>query len=84
MAPIAVESTTHPATGPAVATKAANGTATQASYPRPLQLTGVLDKYAFNESTPVIGREYPTLQAKELLNAPNADELLRELAIISK
>ncbi|CAO1623222.1 unnamed protein product [Sympodiomycopsis kandeliae] len=85
MAPIAVDSPAPivtpvaPAASKANAAAAANG----ASFPRPLQLTGILDQYEFSESTPVIGREYPTLQAKELINAPNADELLRELAIIT-
>lgn len=55
------------------------------SYPRPpLKLSGVLDKYEHDELTPVIGREYPTIQLRDLLEAPNSEELLRELGIISK
>lgn len=55
------------------------------TYPRkPLQLSGILDQYKFNDVTPVIGREYPTIQIKELLDAPNSDDLIRELAIVSE
>lgn len=43
--------------------------------------TGALDKYEFVDVTPVIGREYPNVQLTDLLNAENADELVRELAI---
>lgn len=55
------------------------------SYPRPpLQQTGILDAYESFEVTPVIGREYPRVQIRDLLDSPQADELLRELAIISE
>ncbi|PWY86689.1 alpha-ketoglutarate-dependent sulfonate dioxygenase [Aspergillus heteromorphus CBS 117.55] len=51
-------------------------------YPTPLQLSGALDQFAFEETTPVIGREFPTVNiVDDLLNASNADELLRDLAI---
>jgi alpha-ketoglutarate-dependent taurine dioxygenase len=49
---------------------------------RPLQLTGALDHFEHLETTPVIGREYPTIQLRDLLYSDNADELLRELAIV--
>ncbi|PWN20870.1 taurine catabolism dioxygenase [Microstroma glucosiphilum] len=53
------------------------------SYPRPpLQQTGILDLYESFEVTPVIGREYPKVQIRDLLESPQADELLKELAII--
>ncbi|CCM00864.1 uncharacterized protein FIBRA_02910 [Fibroporia radiculosa] len=48
----------------------------------PLQPTGALDKYEHFEYTPVIGREYKNVQLSDLLKADNADELIRELAII--
>ncbi|EED82686.1 predicted protein [Postia placenta Mad-698-R] len=48
----------------------------------PLKPTGALDKYEFAELTPVIGREYSNVQLTDLLKAENADELIRELAII--
>lgn len=40
-----------------------------------------LDGFKWFDVTPVIGREYPTANLKEWLQAPNSDELLRELAI---
>ncbi|KAI1839840.1 hypothetical protein JX266_013956 [Neoarthrinium moseri] len=52
------------------------------SYPEPLRLSGALDKFAFEETTPVIGREYPDVNIVDnLLNGDNADDLLRDLAI---
>lgn len=50
----------------------------------PLQLTGALDKYESFDVTPVIGREFPDANLKEWLEAPNSDELLRDLAITSE
>jgi hypothetical protein len=56
------------------------------SRPAPLTKTGALDgKFKFEDTTPVIGREYPELKiVDDLLNAPDADELIRDLAITSK
>ena len=48
-----------------------------------LHLSGVLDQYDHFDVTPVIGREFPNASLKEWLEAPNADELLRDLAITS-
>lgn len=50
----------------------------------PLKSKGLLDKYANFDVTPTIGREYPTLNLKELLEGPDSDELIRELAITSR
>ncbi|KAL2018387.1 hypothetical protein VTK56DRAFT_922 [Thermocarpiscus australiensis] len=47
----------------------------------PLKLSGALDSYESFDVTPVIGREFPTARLVEWLNAPNSDELLRDLAI---
>ncbi|ETS81735.1 hypothetical protein PFICI_06737 [Pestalotiopsis fici W106-1] len=47
----------------------------------PLQLRGVLDNFESFDVTPVIGREFPNASLKEWLEAPNSDELLRDLAI---
>lgn len=53
-------------------------------YPEPLKPSGALDKFTFEESTPVIGREYPKVNlVDDIINAPNADELIRDLAITS-
>ena len=47
----------------------------------PLQSTGALDKYTFFEVTPCVGRQYTNLTIRELLQAPNSDELIREFAV---
>lgn len=46
-----------------------------------LKPTGVLDKYDSFDVTPIIGREFPNASIKEWLEAPNSDELLKDLAI---
>lgn len=53
-------------------------------YPAPLKLSGALDKFSFEDTTPVIGREFVNVNiVNDLLNAPNADDLVRDLAITS-
>lgn len=47
----------------------------------PLRLKGSLDAFESFEVTPIIGREYPTANLKDILRAPNSDDLLRDLAI---
>lgn len=48
----------------------------------PLKRTGILDNnYEFEELTPNIGRVYPTLQLRDVLNHEKADELIRDIAI---
>lgn len=50
----------------------------------PLKATGVLEKFEYEDTTPVIGREFPKLNiVNDVLGASNADELLRDLAITS-
>jgi hypothetical protein len=51
---------------------------------KPLQFSGSLDQFKSEDITPVIGTEFPEANVVEWLNAPNADELLRDLAIKSK
>ncbi|KAK3075636.1 hypothetical protein LTR53_000878 [Teratosphaeriaceae sp. CCFEE 6253] len=46
----------------------------------PVQLNGALAREMFFDVTPVIGREYPDASLKDWLEAPNADELLKDLA----
>ncbi|ESZ89564.1 putative Alpha-ketoglutarate-dependent taurine dioxygenase [Sclerotinia borealis F-4128] len=43
--------------------------------------TGVLDQFESFDVTPVIGREFPNVNLVEWLQASNANELLRELAL---
>ena len=54
-----------------------------ASPSPPLQLKGVLDQFKSFDVTPVIGKEFPEAKLAEWLRAPNADELIRDLAITS-
>lgn len=60
-----------------------NGIATSCpSCPTPLKYSGSLDKFPYFEITPIVGREYPTVKVTDILNAPNAEELIRDFAII--
>ncbi|KAF7192442.1 Alpha-ketoglutarate-dependent taurine dioxygenase, partial [Pseudocercospora fuligena] len=49
---------------------------------RPIKPTGALNHIEQFDLTPVIGREFPTANLVDILNAPNADELLSELAYL--
>ncbi|KAF2667597.1 taurine catabolism dioxygenase [Microthyrium microscopicum] len=51
------------------------------AHREPLKLSGALDLFNHFDVTPIIGREYPDLNLKALLRAPNSDELIRDLAI---
>lgn len=54
-------------------------------FPKPLSVSGALGQFKHEEITPVIGREYPTLNiVDDILNAKNSDDLLRDLAITSR
>ncbi|KAJ4424035.1 hypothetical protein N0V82_001282 [Gnomoniopsis sp. IMI 355080] len=50
-------------------------------FPAPLKLSGALEAFESFDTTPVIGKEFPKANLVEWLNAPNSDELLRDLAI---
>jgi len=58
----------------------ANGKGSKLPQPR-LHNSGSIDHLEYVDSTPIIGREYPTAKIKDILNAPNRDEQLRDLAI---
>jgi len=81
MAPgIVSDSPEHPASG-------SNGNSQHEKplYPEPLKLSGVLGKFSYEDTTPVIGRELFNVNiVDDLMNAPNSDELLRDLAITSE
>lgn len=49
----------------------------------PLTSNRALDNYSKIELTPGIGTEFPTANLVDIMNAPNSDELLTELAYIS-
>ena len=57
------------------------GTGPYHRFKEPLKLSGALDGVEFSEITPVLGREYPKAKIAEWMNAPNADELIKDLAI---
>lgn len=48
----------------------------------PMKYEGSLDHLEYVEVTPIIGREYPSAKIKEILHAPNAEQQLRDLAVI--
>ncbi|THC93905.1 hypothetical protein EYZ11_006623 [Aspergillus tanneri] len=50
-------------------------------HKEPLKLSGVLSQFEQFDPTPVIGTEFPTAKLVEWMRAPNADELIRDLAI---
>lgn len=49
----------------------------------PMTSNGSLDDYSYKDLTPCIGREFPTANLVDMMNASNADELLAELAMTS-
>ena len=56
----------------------------KANVASPLRPTGALDAFESFDVTPTIGREFPRANLVDILNAPNSDDLIRELAITSK
>lgn len=79
MAPAVVEAT--PQDIPVNSLKAENGAAAGGLKRKPVEATGVLDNFKHYELTPILGRVYPEVDLVELLDAPNSDELIRELAL---
>ncbi|CAK7229219.1 hypothetical protein SCUCBS95973_007147 [Sporothrix curviconia] len=54
----------------------------ETGHKEPLTLSGALDQFPSFDVTPVIGREFgPEVDLAAWLRAPNADDLLRDLAI---
>lgn len=51
---------------------------------KPLQLSGALDGTDYFDVTPCIGREFRNVDIAQWLQAPNSDDILRDLAITSK
>lgn len=56
----------------------------QLSIHRPLQLGDSLKEYKYLDISRYIGREYVDVQVRDLLNDPDSDKKLRDLAITSK
>jgi hypothetical protein len=58
--------------------------ALKTGHSKPLELSGALDQFSAFDVTPVIGREFGTdANLADWIQAPNSDELLRDLAITS-
>ena len=54
-------------------------------HPQPLKQSGALEKFEYEDITPVIGREFPSANiVDDFLNAADADTLLRDVAITSE
>jgi hypothetical protein len=60
------------------------GFAQETTFPKPLKLKGALKPLKQFLVTPTVGTEFPEANLVQMLNAPNSDELLRDLAITSK
>lgn len=80
MAPIAIE----PVEVPAEIRFPTKSVAPSATVKLPLINNGSLDNLEQFDVTPVIGTEFPEANLVDMLNAPNADELLTELALTSE
>ncbi|KAI1376551.1 taurine catabolism dioxygenase [Hypoxylon crocopeplum] len=53
----------------------------ETAHKEPLKLSGALDHFDQFDVTPIIGREFVDVDLAEWLQAPNSDELIRDLAI---
>ncbi|TQS33573.1 hypothetical protein Golomagni_06077 [Golovinomyces magnicellulatus] len=51
------------------------------SFPKPIKASGSLKDHESFDVTPIIGREFPKTKLVDLLNAPNSDDLIRDLAV---
>lgn len=72
------------AEAPAPAVQAEAAATPKSAYIRePLKLSGAIDAWKNFDVTPVIGREYESVDLAAVLKAENSDELLRDLAITS-
>ena len=58
-----------------------NGTKTAKLRREPLKNSGSIDHLEYVDVTPIIGREYPNAKIKEMLDAENSEQQLRDLAI---
>lgn len=84
MAPIALDTISDEQLNNIARLKLATTTTARASKlaKEPLKLSGALDKFESLDVTPVIGTEFSDVNLVDWLNAPNSDELIRDLAII--
>lgn len=55
------------------------------SFPKPLESSGSLEKFEHEDVTPCIGREFPSINVvDDILDSPDADTLIRDLAVNSR
>lgn len=66
-------------------TENGDGVHSKTSFPKPFKLSGALERFTYEDTTPVIGREFIDVNiVDDLLKSENADERLRDLAITSR
>ena len=58
-------------------------TVSKPSAPTPLRQSGSLDVFEQKIVNPAIGLEFPNIDLVEVMDAPNSDEMLRDLGILS-
>ena len=59
----------------------ANKFAPRYDHKEPLRSSGLIDQFKHFDSTPSIGTEFPDANLVDWINAPNSDQLIRDLAI---
>ena len=59
----------------------ANKFAPRYDHKEPLRSSGLIDQFKHFDSTPSIGTEFPDTNLVDWINAPNSDQLIRDLAI---
>ena len=62
-------------------TKVDGGWSTTSRLTGPLKYSGSLEEYKYFDATPILGREFPTLQLSDILND---DRKVRDLAILGE
>lgn len=62
-------------------TKVDKGWTTTSRLTGPLKYSGSLEEYEYFDATPILGREFPTLQLRDILND---DRKVRDLAILGE
>jgi hypothetical protein len=75
MAPTIVQNASTPFETSSLKVKTATATRS------PLKNSGSLNQFKHFDVTTAVGREFPDVQLSDLVNASNADTLLRDLAI---
>src|SRR5271170_6793429 len=80
---LAARPISRPAPPPTILSLSVTMVASSKSVREPLKYSGTLDSYEYFEVTPCLGREYPKLSIRDILNAPNSDDMIRDFAVIT-